>query len=77
MNVHHWDRSSPPPRSTPDLVRFQRLLASTVLLPGEDETAGEAQARRWPAAIRLLLISGGSLGLWTLINLAVQAMQAA
>jgi len=43
-------------------------------LPGEGDLARDEQATRWPGAVRLLLISGCSIGLWSLIRLALQAV---
>jgi hypothetical protein len=50
------------------------LTAAAVLLPGEADRAPDQQGRRWPGAVRLLLLSGASIGLWTLIHLALQAL---
>lgn len=74
VNVHHWAHASQPARSGSDVVRLQRLFAAAVRLPGDGDLARDEPVRRWPVAVRLLLIGGGSIGLWSLIHLALRAV---
>ena len=73
-NVHPWDHAPPAAPPAPEFARLQRLLTAAVRLPGDNDLTHDQQAPRWPGAVRLLLISGCSLGLWSLIHLALQTI---